>query len=152
MFLVYALVINDSMYTSSSTLPLTHSTGFDISIVRCLVFYLPRGWSTRWMDHICPSGTRMPSLGFANNPCNRQIRHLPTVFSATQQSALSRLLGLRFLNSTQTSDDCWSYVYCIGWSPTSYYVELAVEISCLVVDLAHHVRQRNLFFCLGRLW
>ena len=29
----------------------------------------------------------------------------------------------------------------IGWSPTSYYVELTVEISCLVVDLAHHVRQ-----------
>ncbi|XP_046644514.1 E3 ubiquitin-protein ligase AMFR-like [Daphnia pulicaria] len=26
-----------------------------------------------------------------------------------------------------------------GWSPSSYYVELAVEISCLVVDLAHHI-------------
>ncbi|KAI9564188.1 hypothetical protein GHT06_007926 [Daphnia sinensis] len=26
-----------------------------------------------------------------------------------------------------------------GWSPASYYVELTVEISCLVVDLAHHI-------------
>lgn len=27
----------------------------------------------------------------------------------------------------------------LGWNPNSYYIELVVEISCLLLDLAHHI-------------
>lgn len=56
-----------------------------------------------------------------------------------QPVALNQSNG-NFYYKSKSSHVSLQFSLLSGWSPFSYYIDLAVEVICLLLDLAHHVR------------